>query len=279
MKMPVLALRGTALAAALASALFAAGCATAPPAQGTAAPGQQRIDPFEGWNRKVFAFNEGLDEHVLKPVATVYHDAVPELVRRGVTNAFNNFEDAWSSANNFLQGKVQYGFETGMRVAMNTVFGFGGVLDISTSMGLERHTEDFGQTLGRWGFQPGPYIVWPLLGPSTLRDTVGLPLDLYAGSPGWAIHDTGWQYGVATLHVINTRSNLLSAGNLLDQISLDKYSFVRDAYLQRRRSLVNDGEEPAGGKAPSDDDNDSGYAPMSTAPAASVPAAASAPAK
>jgi phospholipid-binding lipoprotein MlaA len=264
-------MRGTTVAA-LTLTLLAAGCATT-----SSDPRSRRIDPIEGWNRGVFSFNEAIDKNLLKPVATVYHDAVPELVRQGVTNAFNNFEDVWSSANNFLQGKGQYGFETGMRVAMNTVFGFGGILDISTSMGLERHTEDFGQTLGRWGFAPGPYIVWPLLGPSTLRDSVGLPLDLYAGSPGWAIHDTGWQWGVGTLHLINSRSNLLSAGDLLNDISLDKYTFVRDAYLQRRRSLVNDGEDPSGGSK-QDDDNDSGYAPMSTTPAA-PPAAASAPAK
>ena len=259
---------------AIAASLVLGGCATVQQARG--GPGQ-KLDPWESWNRKVFAFNEGLDKYVLKPVATGYANVVPQPVRRGVDNFFANAADAWSAVNDILQGKGQAAFEDVVRVTTNSFFGIGGIFDVASEMGIERHKEDFGQTLGRWGFAPGPYIVWPLLGPSTLRDSVGLPLDLYAGSPGWAIHDTGWQWGVGTLHLINSRSNLLSAGDLLNDISLDKYTFVRDAYLQRRRSLVNDGEDPSGGSK-QDDDNDSGYAPMSTTPAA-PPAAASAPAK
>ncbi|MBS0447325.1 MAG: VacJ family lipoprotein [Proteobacteria bacterium] len=262
-------------AAVLALAVLAGGCATTA-SQAPGSPGQ-KLDPWEGWNRKVFSFNEELDKAVLKPVATAYHDAVPEPARRVVTNVFNNFEDAWSMANNFLQGKVQYGFETGMRVGVNTVFGIGGVVDVATDLGLERHTEDLGQTFGRWGFGPGAYIVWPLLGPSTVRDSIGLPFDLYATSPSWVIHDTGWNWGLSGLHLVNTRANLLGAGNVLNEIALDKYTFVRDAYLQRRRSLVYDGDVPPDSTTPSDDD--SGYAPMTVPDAASAPAAASAPRK
>ena len=220
--------------------LLSAGCASVGPAHGGSG---QRLDPWENWNRKVFSFNESLDENVLKPVATAYSNVVPEPVRRGVDNVFGNFADAWSAVNNFLQGKVENGLRDVMRVGTNTFFGLGGVIDIASEMGLDHQYEDFGQTLGTWGFASGPYVVWPLLGSSTVRDSFGLPLD-NAASPASVVNDGGSRYGITTLRVINTRAKLLGASRVLDDIALDKYTFVRDAYLQRRRSLVFDGDAP-----------------------------------
>ena len=221
--------------------LVLAGCATIKDARG--GPGQ-KLDPWENWNRKVFAFNEGLDERVLKPVATVYAKVVPQLVRRGVDNFFGNIADAWSAINNILQFKGEPAFEDVIRVSMNTFFGLLGVLDVAGDYGLDHHYEDFGQTLGRWGFGAGAYVVWPVLGPSSVRDSVALPADRWFASPSRLLNDGSWKFGITTLQIINTRANLLSASELLDEIALDKYSFVRDAYLQRRRSLVFDGDAP-----------------------------------
>ncbi|MEP6874215.1 MAG: VacJ family lipoprotein, partial [Burkholderiales bacterium] len=230
-----------------------------------------RLDPWENWNRKVFAFNESLDENVLKPVATGYAKVVPQFVRRGVDNFFANTADAWSAVNNVLQGKGEPALQDVVRVTTNTVFGFFGVLDIASEMGLEHHYEDFGQTLGRWGFGAGAYVVWPLLGPSSVRDSAALPLDRSFASPAEYIKEGRWQAGITVLQVINTRANLLGAGKLLDDIALDKYSFIRDAYLQRRRSLVFDGDAP---DLPEPADAASAAGPAAVAPAAS---AASAP--
>jgi len=233
--------------AMLAVALAAlAGCATI--REGRGGPGQ-RLDPWENWNRKVFNFNEGVDNAVLKPVATAYSDVVPEPVRRSVTNFFNNFSDAWSAINNMLQGKFALGFEDATRVGANTLFGLGGILDVASEMGLEHHYEDFGQTLGRYGVGAGAYVVLPILGPSTVRDTAALPLDRLATPP--ALFDgTGTQVSLTLLQIINTRASLLGATRVIDDISLDKYTFIRDAYLQRRRSLVFDGNEPETPAAP-----------------------------
>jgi phospholipid-binding lipoprotein MlaA len=203
----------------------------------------QRLDPWENWNRKVFSFNEGLDEKVLKPVATVYSNTVPQPVRQGVANFFNNAADAWSAVNNFLQGKVGAGLHDVMRVGTNTLFGLGGILDPASEMGFEHTYEDFGQTLGFWGIGAGAYVVWPVLGPSTVRESFALPLDRSV-SPAVVIHDGGAVAGITVLQIINTRANLLGASRVLDDIALDKYTFVRDAYLQRRRSLVFDGDVP-----------------------------------
>lgn len=208
-----------------------------------AGPGA-RLDPWENWNRKVFAFNESLDENVLKPVATGYAKVVPQFARRGVDNFFNNAADAWSAVNNVLQGKAEPAMQDVVRVTTNTVFGFFGLLDIASEFGLEHHYEDFGQTLGRWGFGAGAYVVWPLLGPSSVRDSAALPADRWFAAPSVYIKEGRWQAGITVLQIVNTRANLLGASKLLDDIALDKYSFIRDAYLQRRRSLVFDGDAP-----------------------------------
>ena len=223
----------------LASLAFG-GCATIQTARG--GPGQ-RLDPWESWNRKVFAFNEGLDEKILKPLATGYAKVVPQFVRRSVDNFYANAADAWSAVNNVLQGKPEPAFQDVVRFTTNTLFGFFGLLDVASEFGLDHHYEDFGQTLGRWGFGAGAYVVWPLFGPSTVRDSIALPLDRSA-SPALVINNGALQGGITFLQIINTRANLLGASRVIDDIALDKYTFIRDAYLQRRRSLVFDGDAP-----------------------------------
>lgn len=240
------------LAVALLAIALLQGCATTTTTPGAASGASEAAvparaphptDPWENLNRKIFSFNDGVDEAVLRPVAVGYTKAVPQLVRTGVTNFFGNFSDAWSAVNNLLQGKGEAGLNSMMRVGTNTVFGVLGVFDVATEAGIERNTEDFGQTLGVWGLPPGPYLVLPLLGPSSVRDTSALPVDMAVGPTG-ALNDSGARFGVSVLGVINGRANLLSTTNVLDDIALDRYTFVRDAYLQRRRSLVYDGEPP-----------------------------------
>lgn len=219
-----------------ASALLLGGCASTNPQ----ADGEGSTDPLEGYNRAMFSFNDGVDRAVLKPVATAYQDVTPSFVQTGVSNFFGNIGDVWTMINNFLQGKVENGLNDFMRVAVNTTFGFGGMLDIASEAGIQKHKEDFGQTLGKWGVASGPYVVLPLLGPSTLRDTAALPADIY-GDP-WAyvdpvsVRNTGY-----VIRAVDQRSQALNATNLLEDVALDRYIFVRDAYLQRRESLVRDG--------------------------------------
>ena len=208
-----------------------------------AAQAQSSNDPFEGWNRVIFNFNEGLDAAVMKPLATGYKAVLPDPVRSGVGNVLNNFYDVWSSFNQLLQGKPVAAAQMGMRVATNTFFGIGGLFDVASDLGLERQAEDFGQTLGRWGVPAGPYLVWPLLGPSSLRETAAMPLDL-SWRPAALSNDPGTRVGISTLQLIHIRADLLSAGRIVDDIALDKYVFIRDAYLSRRRSLVYDGDPP-----------------------------------
>jgi len=256
-----------------------AGCTTI--REGRGGPGQ-RLDPWENWNRKVFNFNEALDDAVLEPVATFYADIVPQVFRRGVTNFFNNFSDAWSAINNMLQGKFELGFQDATRVGTNTLFGLLGILDVASEMGLEHHYEDFGQTLGHYGVGAGAYVVLPILGPSTVRDTAAVPLDRLASPP--ALFDgTGMQIGFTLLQIINTRADLLGATRVIDAISLDKYTFIRDAYLQRRRSLVFDGDVPETPETPAAPDEAASAAAGAAAgsvaaPTAATPASAPSPA-
>jgi phospholipid-binding lipoprotein MlaA len=276
-------------AATLVVMLGVAGCATAPSAApGTGAANVKAvpanpIDPWENWNRKVFVFNEALDAALLKPVAQAYHDVVPRLVRTGVDNVLGNLYDVWSAANNLLQGKVQVGLEMGMRVLTNTFFGLGGLLDPATEMRLTRRSEDFGQTLGVWGLGNGPFVELPLFGPSTLRDTAGLVVDRRT-APSTLPESASGRYGVAAIEVINTRTKLLGAGNLVDRVALDKYSFIRDAYLARRRDALYDGAPPMETFDEDDGDAAAGPAPAAasspagpaSAPAAAHPASAAA---
>lgn len=253
------------LSFAMVAMLALGGCATTLK-QARGGPGE-RLDPWEGWNRKVFAFNENVDRLVLKPVAIQYARFVPQLMRQGVDNVFANFADAWSAVNNILQAKPEPAFDDVVRFTTNSVFGIFGVFDIASEIGIQHHYEDFGQTLGVWGVGAGAYLVLPLLGPSTVRDTAALPVDSF-GSPVVFVSDIGPQIGVSALHIVNTRARLLGAGNVIDDISLDKYTFIRDAYLQRRRALQYDGYAPAGGAAPSTGTavEDGVYAPYDPGP-------------
>lgn len=226
----------------LAVVLAVSGCASVAPEGGPPRIANP-ADPWENWNRKVFAFNDAIDEAVLKPVATAYRDVVPALVRRGVDNFFGNVGDLWSAANHLLQGKLEPGLEMGMRVAVNTVFGIYGILDPATEMKLTRRSEDFGQTLAVWGVGKGPYVVLPIFGPSTLRDTTAFPLDRYATSSSLYYGDIN-NYLVTPLQVVAVRADLLATTKLLGEVALDRYSFVRDSYLSRRLDQIYDGAPP-----------------------------------
>lgn len=243
-----------ALVSVLAGAVLLGGCATA-----------QQPDPLEPLNRKVFAFNEAVDSAVLKPAAQAYKAVLPSPMQLAVGNFFGNLKDAWSAVNLLLQGRIADSLSDVMRVGTNTVFGFMGIMDIATELGFERHGEDFGQTLGRWGVSPGAYIVWPVLGPSTVRDSIGMPVDLMA-SPETLVNVSLTRQSMTALHLVSTRAGALSATNLLDDIALDKYAFVRNAYLQRRRSLIYDGNPPE------EDDTDAAAPAPVSAPAASAAA-------
>lgn len=247
---------------------LSAGCATLPP---DATP-TQRADPFEAWNRKVFDFNDDLDKAILKPIATLYADIFPPIVRRGVDNFYANMLDPWSAVNSLLQGKPFIALQSAFRFAVNSTFGILGIIDVAADMDIDRHPEDFGQTLGVWGAQPGAYLVWPLIGSSTVRDSIGLPLD-YLASPMNLLNGGATPIAIWSLRLVNTRADLLGTSKLLDQIALDKYSFIRDAYLQRRGSLIRDGEDEAPYDPTLDDD-----VPAAPSAAASAASAASAPA-
>lgn len=198
-------------------------------------------DPFESYNRAMFKFNDAVDEAALKPAATVYKQVLPTFVQTGVNNFFGNLSDVWSAANNLMQGKGQQGMSDVTRVALNTTLGIAGLLDIASEAGLRKHNEDFGQTMGYWGMPSGPYVVLPLLGPSTLRDTAGLPLDI-AADPWQGINPNAVRNSGTVLRVIDQRAVLLDASNLLEEAALDRYVFIRDGFLQRRQGQIFDGE-------------------------------------
>jgi phospholipid-binding lipoprotein MlaA len=215
----------------LAVSLALAGCATANPK-----------DPFEKFNRAMFTFNDTVDQAALKPAAEAYR-TLPSFVQTGVGNFFGNLGDAWTAANNLLQGKMADGMSDVMRFTFNSTFGLFGVLDIASEAGLPKHKEDFGQTLGKWGVAAGPYIVLPLLGPSTVRDTLATPVDI-AGDPwDYARPINARNFGYVA-RVVDQRAAVLDATNLIEEAALDRYAFVRDAYVQRRESTVRDGQSP-----------------------------------
>ena len=200
-------------------------------------------DPFEGFNRNVFSFNDKVDQIALKPVAQAYRAVLPAVVQAGVGNFFSNLGDVWTGINNILQGKVGDGASDFMRFAVNSTFGIAGLFDVSSEAGIPKHKEDFGQTLGKWGVGPGPYVVLPLLGSSTIRDTAALPLDfkgdLWSYADPIRVRNTG-----TGLRLIDARASVLDASDLIEGAALDRYEFVRDAYLQRRENKINDGEAP-----------------------------------
>lgn len=217
--------------ALLLAALSLAGCAS-----------MSEKDPYEKFNRSMFTFNDAVDRNALKPAATAYKAVLPSFVQTGVNNFFSNLSDVWSSANNLMQGKGERGLSDITRVLINSTFGLGGVIDIASDAGLARHNEDFGQTLGYWGVPSGPYVMLPILGPSTLRDTAGLPVDIAADPWGYGISSRARNIGTV-VRVVDQRAVLLDATNLLEEAALDRYEFIRDGYLQQRKSKVFDGEE------------------------------------
>lgn len=203
----------------------------------------QQADPLEAYNRSMTRFNDTVDEVVLKPVATAYQQAMPAPVRTGVSNFFGNLGDAWSFVNNILQAKPEGALHSFWRVVINSTMGLGGVLDPATEMRLQRHREDFGQTLGYWGVPAGPYFVLPLFGPSTLRDAAALPVDAYGSAVGH-VNDVSVRNSLIGVNVIQTRASLLTTTDFLESAALDKYSFQRDAFLQKRRNEIHDGNPP-----------------------------------
>jgi phospholipid-binding lipoprotein MlaA len=231
------------LRAALLLAGMLAGCATS---------GGNPADPLEPLNRVVFSFNDTADNAVVKPVARAYRAVVPGIVRTGVSNFFSNLEDVWISVNDVLQGKFQQGVDDFGRVLFNSTFGIAGIFDFASELGFQKHNEDFGQTLGSWGVGSGAYLVLPILGPSTIRDGFGLLLDTRADLvfyiDGVPVHNS--LYGV---RAIGNRANLLDASSVIEQAALDKYAFVREAWLQRRRNLVYDGNPPREREEPDDE--------------------------
>jgi phospholipid-binding lipoprotein MlaA len=224
-----------ALAAALA-ATAVAGCAT------TERVPDER-DPLEGFNRAVYTFNETFDETLGKPIARGYKAATPEPVDRGVTNFFDNIDDVVIAINNVLQGKPGDAASDLGRFALNSTFGMLGFIDVATPVGLRKHEEDFGQTLGVWGVGSGPYLVLPFLGPNTVRSTAGFVVDINLDLV-WDIDDPGARNASLAVKLIDQRADLLQATTIVEEAALDRYAFIRNAYLQRRNFLVHDGDPP-----------------------------------
>ena len=225
------------------AALLLAGCAQVPPDAG-----QNPDDPYEAFNRQMFAFNDGLDRMLLKPVTLGYRAVVPEMARDGVSNVMDNMREPGNAFNSFMQGKVSEGISTVFRFLLNTTIGIGGIFDVAGRVGMEQHKEDFGQTLGVWGVGPGPYLVLPLLGPSGMRDVFQWPVQSGLNPMTYTLWNEEWYWGTgyAALDAVDTRSKMIDAG--LDDMRanvVDEYAAVRSAYRQMRRSLVADGEQTA----------------------------------
>jgi phospholipid-binding lipoprotein MlaA len=214
-----------------------AGCASVP------AEYRDARDPWQGYNRAMFKFNTDFDNAFFKPAAKGYQVITPEPVDRSVTNFYNNIADVTSAVNNLLQVKVMRAGSDVGRVLVNSTIGIVGLFDVATNMGLPSYKEDFGQTLGYWGLGAGPYFMMPLLGPSSARDTVGFAGDILI-DPFFSINKNEVYWGFVVLRAIDKRADLLAAGEILDEAAIDRYSFVRDAYLQRRRNQVHDGSPP-----------------------------------
>jgi phospholipid-binding lipoprotein MlaA len=240
----------------------AAGCATV---------GSDPRDPLEPFNRAMYGINDALDELVAKPVATGYRDIIPAPARMMVRNFFSNIADLWIGANSLLQGKPLDALTDWTRFAMNTTFGLFGLLDFASEVGIEKHDEDFGQTFGRWGMDDGAYLVWPLLGSSTVRDSLGLVLDVYT-DPVIRHRPKGVRTAMVVTRAVSKRADLLDASRILEEAALDRYVFQRDAYLQRRRSQIHDGNPPRASRdVPRAEAEEPQPAPAA-APAAAVPA-------
>ena len=213
----------------------ACGCATSPDADPR--------DPLEPMNRAVYEFNDTFDQAIATPVAKAYRGVLHVEIRNRISNFWSNIGDVFIGVNNVLQGKFQDGVEDWARVAFNSTIGLFGIHDVASDMGLEKHDEDFGQTFGRWGVGSGPYLVIPFIGPSTLRDGTGLVLDFHF-DPWNDVTPSSFRDPMWALRFVNRRAELLDASSLLEQAALDRYIFLRDAYLQRRRNQIYDGQPP-----------------------------------
>lgn len=235
MNRPASSCRRMVLALLLGLTLGLAGCATG--------VDRDPRDPLEGFNRGMFSFNQLLDRAILKPLAGGYEYITPAPLNRGVTNFFNNLTDLTSALNNLLQFKIGRAFSDVGRVAVNSTLGILGLMDVASNMDLPRYNEDFGQTLGVWGMEIGPYLVLPIAGPSSTRDGIGFVVDWFT-DPVYYVDSRAVSWGLRGLNLVDTRSDLMNASRVLDQAALDPYAFIRDGYIQRRQSLVYDGNPP-----------------------------------
>jgi phospholipid-binding lipoprotein MlaA len=223
-------LRAAALAVATAAL---AGCAATP----------SKVDPLEPMNRTLYEVHDVVDTNVVKPIAQVYVAVIPQFVRTGIANVFNNIEDVFSAVNGLLQGKLDKAGNDMGRVLTNTLFGVGGIFDVASEAGIERGNEDFGQTFGYWGFPQGPYLFIPLFGPTTVRDGTGVLVRIAVGPVGF-LPDVPVRNSLYGVGYVDLRAQALGTGDLVDTAALDRYLFIRNAYLQRRRYLLNDGKPP-----------------------------------
>lgn len=223
------------LSVATATIAFISGCAS------VSQPNPN--DPWESYNRTMYKINDNVDRAVIRPIASTYKAITPKPARTCISNMFHNVEDVWSAANSFLQGRPHDFFNTLGRVLFNTTMGIGGCFDVASKNGAQRIPNDLGTTLGVWGIGSGPYVILPILGPSTVRDGTALAGGLAAGfsqtSPITSIKNIPVRNSILGLYFVDVRSGLLDTEELVNDIALDRYSFIRDAYLQRRQSLVN----------------------------------------
>jgi phospholipid-binding lipoprotein MlaA len=236
------------LALALASAL-AAGCAAAP----------NKDDPFEPWNRAMYDVHQAVDGAVVKPIAQAYVAVVPELIRTGVSNFFGNIDDLFTGINNVLEGRGDQAGDDFGRVLLNTTMGMGGIFDLASMMGIPKDKKDFGITFGKWGVPQGPYLFIPLFGPTTVRDGTGTLVRYFIGPVGY-IDDVAVRNTLYGVGYVDLRAQALSAESVLDTAALDKYRFLRNAYLKNRRFQVYDG------KPPPEEDDDSPPPPLPATP-------------
>lgn len=255
--------RSLARAAAAAATLLLSACATVPPGAG-----KNPADPWERVNRQTYAFNDRLDRYLIKPIAQGYEYVLPSVVRRCISNGFANIAEIRNAINDILQAKPSGAATDTGRLVINSTFGVAGCFDVATGWGLERRHEDFGLTLARWGVGKGPYLVLPVLGPSDVRDGIGLVPDAYTSPTAYVqLMPVVARNSLLGTNVVSTRSDLLDTTKLLEQVALDPYQFMRDAYLQRRRSLEYEGNPPP----PKLEEDDGGNAAPAPAPAPAAP--------
>lgn len=224
--------------------LLAGACLLAALLTGCASTANNPKDPYEGFNRAMFSVNEGIDTVAAKPLAKAYDTVAPLPVKAGVGNFFSNAGDLWNGVNNGLQGKPGDGASDIARLLINSTVGIFGLFDVASEMGFDKHDEDFGQTLARWGVGDGGYLFWPFIGPRTVRDTGGFIVDAYADPVKWGIEDIPTRNTAYVVRFVDIRASLLPSDKVVEEAALDKYAYVRDAYLQRRRSQIYDGRPP-----------------------------------